>query len=52
MLNPIRTIYSVSDVNELLRISIENEPQFNLMLIKGEIVNYKRHSSGHIYFAI
>lgn len=52
MLNPIRTIYSVSDVNELLRISIENEPQFNLMLIKGEIVNYKRHSSGHVYFAI
>lgn len=47
-----REIYSVSEVNQLIATKIENDLTFQFMLIEGEIVNYKLHSSGHMYFTL
>lgn len=47
-----KDFYSVSEVNQLLSTKIENDLTFQLMLVVGEIVNYKQHSSGHIYFTL
>jgi exodeoxyribonuclease VII large subunit len=43
-------IYTVSDVNKAVRSTLENN--FKLLWIKGEISNFKAHSSGHFYFCL
>ncbi len=43
-------VFSVSDLNKLIRQTLENK--FNLIWIKGEISNFKPHSSGHYYFSL
>lgn len=47
-----KEFYSVSEVNQLLLKKIENDLTFQLMLVVGEIVSFKRHSSGHLYFSL
>lgn len=44
------TIFSVEQVNNLLRGLIET--QVGTVWIKGEISNFKPHSSGHFYFSL
>lgn len=44
------TIFSVEQVNNLLRGLIET--QVGTIWIKGEISNFKPHSSGHFYFSL
>ncbi len=48
----VHNIYSVSEVNRLISEKIELDLTFQLMLIKGEIAAFNRHSSGHLYFTI
>lgn len=43
-------ILSVSDVNKAIRSTLENG--FKLLWMKGEISNFKPHSSGHFYFSL
>ena len=43
-------VYSVSELNGLIRESLEG--QFSQIWIKGEISNFKAHSSGHFYFSL
>lgn len=43
-------IISVSDLNKLVRGQLET--RFNLIWIKGEISNFKPHTSGHFYFSL
>lgn len=43
-------ILSVSDVNKAVRSTLENG--FKLLWIKGEISNFKAHTSGHFYFCL
>src|SRR4051812_43577457 len=43
-------ILSVSDVNKAVKSTLENE--FKVLWIKGEISNFKPHSSGHFYFCL
>ena len=43
-------ILSVSDVNRAVKGFLESE--FRTLWIKGEISNFKPHSSGHFYFAL
>jgi exodeoxyribonuclease VII large subunit len=43
-------IYSVSDVNKAVRTTLESN--YRLLWIKGEISNFKPHSSGHFYFSL
>lgn len=43
-------ILSVSDVNRAVKSSLEG--QFRLLWLKGEISNFKPHTSGHFYFSL
>jgi len=43
-------ILSVSDLNEQIRGLLEGT--FGLIWIKGEISNFKKHTSGHCYFSL
>lgn len=43
---------SVSDINNYIKKMMDNDFILNNSLIKGEISNFKIHSSGHIYFSL
>lgn len=43
---------SVSEVNKYIKELIENDFLLNRIFIKGEISNFKAHTSGHFYFTL
>lgn len=43
---------TVTELNETVRAMLENEPLLDGVRLKGEISNFKRHSSGHLYFSL
>jgi len=43
-------VYSVSEINGLVRNLVEDA--FPSVWVEGEIANYVRHSSGHLYFSL
>ena len=43
--------FSVTQLNSLIQVSMENALPGKLIL-RGEITNWKRHSSGHCYFSL
>lgn len=43
---------TVTEVNEYLKKTIDNNFILNNILLKGEISNFKLHSKGHIYFSL
>lgn len=45
-------VYSVSQVNKLIKSLIEDEHRFANIQVRGEISNFKRYSSGHCYFTL
>lgn len=45
-------ILEVSEVNEYVRQLLQNEPALRKVRLRGEISNFKRHSSGHWYFTL
>lgn len=45
-----RAIYSVSELNRRARTLLEES--FSMVWVEGEISNFKKHTSGHMYFAI
>lgn len=46
-----KKIYTVSEVNSLIKVTLEeNLP--SLLVVKGEISNWKHHPSGHCYFSL
>jgi exodeoxyribonuclease VII large subunit len=44
--------YSVSEVTGRIRSLIEQEPEFQDLWVEGEISNFHRASSGHLYFTL
>ena len=42
--------YSVSEISGALRRTVEDA--YSLVRVRGEISGFKRHSSGHLYFAL
>lgn len=50
MKGPERQVFSVSEITELLRITIEG--QFSGVSVKGEISNFRPSSTGHYYFSL
>lgn len=50
MLFEEKKIYSVSELNHQVRLLLEH--QFDAMWIGGEISNFKRYPSGHMYFSL
>ncbi|MCK8058885.1 MULTISPECIES: exodeoxyribonuclease VII large subunit [unclassified Fusibacter] len=42
--------YSVSEINRYINRLLEGDPILNALSVRGEISNFKLHSSGHAYF--
>ncbi len=43
---------TVSGLNKYLKVKIDRDIQLQNILIKGEISNFKHHTSGHLYFTL
>lgn len=43
---------TVSEVTRIIKSLIEETPTLSDLLIKGEVSNFKHHSSGHMYFTL
>lgn len=43
---------TVSALNRYLKAKIDTDEQLQKILIKGEVSNFKHHSSGHLYFTL
>ena len=43
---------SVGAINRYLKSRFDNDPNLQKVFIKGEISNFKRHTTGHLYFSI
>lgn len=48
----MRDSMTVSELNNYAKNLIENDILLQMVNVSGEISNYKRHSSGHIYFTL
>lgn len=44
------TIYTVSQITQLIKLELESA--FPLLWVEGEISNFHRHHSGHLYFTL
>ena len=47
-----QTVYSVSQINGLIKNVIDGVPQLGSVYIRGELSNYKIYPSGHHYFTL
>lgn len=47
-----RQIYTVSQVNELVKKLIETAPSLSNVYLRGEISNFTNHRTGHFYFSL
>jgi exodeoxyribonuclease VII large subunit len=45
-------IYTVAQINGLIKSEVENNPYLSSIWISGEVYNLTYHSSGHIYFTL
>lgn len=47
-----RPVFSVSQVNDYVKSLMDKDPILQYLWIRGEISNFKLHSSGHMYFTL
>ena len=45
-------VLSVGQLNEYVRRSLAADPMLKRVKLRGEISNFKRHTSGHLYFTL
>ena len=45
-------IFGVTEVNNLVKLLLDNEPMLNNICVRGELSNYKMYPSGHHYFSL
>lgn len=45
-------IFSVKEVNDLVKLLLDNEPMLQNIQVQGELSNYKIYPSGHHYFSL
>ena len=45
-------IFDVTEVNELVKLLLDNEPVLQNICVRGELSNYKMYPSGHHYFSL
>ena len=45
-------IFGVTEVNELVKLLLDNEPMLQSICVRGELSNYKMYPSGHHYFSL
>lgn len=47
-----KNILTVSELNNLIKMLLENEPLLSNIAVRGELSNYKIYTSGHHYFSL
>lgn len=47
-----REILTVSEINSYIKRILQQDTRLNSVLVRGEISNFTRHSSGHLYFSL
>jgi len=47
-----RPVYTVSELTRAIKETMERDARFRGILVKGEISNFKHHTSGHMYFTL
>ena len=47
-----KQIFTVSNINKYIKMVFDKDPFLSYVAIKGEITNFKAHSSGHLYFTL
>ncbi len=47
-----KNILTVSELNNLIKMLLENEPLLSNIAVRGELSNYKIYPSGHHYFSL
>ena len=45
-------VYSVSNINKYIKMVFDRDTFLSNITVKGEITNFKAHSSGHLYFTL
>jgi exodeoxyribonuclease VII large subunit len=45
-------VLSIRDVNRYIKMKLEGDSQLQDIWLRGEISNFTRHSSGHLYFTL
>ena len=45
-------IFDVTEVNQLVKLLLDNEPMLANIAVRGELSNYKMYPSGHHYFTL
>ena len=48
----IDSIYTVSDVNRIIKQMIETRAEFFNIQLRGEVSNFRKYASGHCYFTL
>ena len=43
---------SVSTLTKYIKYKFDQDPHLQSVLLKGELSNFKKHSSGHLYFNV
>ena len=51
-MNENRPVFTVSDVNQLIKLLVNKDESLKFIYIKGEISNFKMASNGHFYFSL
>lgn len=46
------SIYTVTQLNQEMKLLLETHPNFRNVFVRGEISNFKLHTSGHCYFSL
>ena len=47
-----KEILSVSEINLYIKKLLQQDGRMSSVLVRGEISNFTRHSSGHLYFSL
>ena len=47
-----KKIYSVSELSFFIKNIFEQNAVLSNLWVRGEITNFKKHSSGHLYFSL
>jgi len=48
----MENVLTVTDVNLYIKSMVERDPVLSFVTVKGEISNFKNHSSGHLYMSL
>lgn len=46
------TVITVNELSLIIKETLDNKPELAGLWIRGEISNYKKHVSGHLYFSL